>query len=82
MTELSRLLGGLVRMLVAGYGDAAEVVSELIRLVVRNVALGMYDQRGTLDNLIGLEAATLRPYRREGQAIRFAKGLEPPELLV
>jgi hypothetical protein len=56
-------------------------MSVLIWTAVLNVAIGLYDQRGTLDNLVGLEAAALRPYRIEGPGVRFAKGLEPPELL-
>lgn len=42
---------------VAGYGDAAEDVPELIRTAVLNVVSGLYDQRGTLDNLLGVECA-------------------------
>lgn len=66
---------------VAGYGDGAEDVAEAIRLAVLNVAIGLYDQRRILDNLLGAQQAALRPYRIERQPFRFAKGLEPPELL-
>jgi hypothetical protein len=43
--------------------------------------MGLFDHRGTLDNLIGAQAAALRPYRLEGSGLRFAKGIEPQELL-
>jgi hypothetical protein len=56
-------------------------MSDLIRTAVLNVAIGLYDQRCTLDNLAGVQWAALQPYRVEGPPVRFAKGPEPPELL-
>jgi hypothetical protein len=56
-------------------------MSVLIRTAVLNVAIGLYDQRGTLDNLVSFQQAALRPYRVESPPVHFAEGLEPPELL-
>lgn len=51
------------------------------RTAVLTVAVGVHNMRETIDNLLGIHEAALRPYRIEGPPIRFAKGLEPPELL-
>lgn len=66
---------------VAGYGDDPSTVPEEIKLAIWNVVAGMYDNRGTLDALVGAQQTMLRPFRIEGQPFRFAKGVEPPELL-
>lgn len=66
---------------VAGYGDTPDKVPAAIKLAILNVTAALYDNRGTLDQLVGAQSMSLRDYRVEGPPFRFAKGLEPPEVL-
>lgn len=51
------------------------------RTAVLTVAVGVHNMRETIDNLLGIHEAALRTYRLEGPPFRFAKAIEPPELL-
>jgi uncharacterized phiE125 gp8 family phage protein len=66
---------------VAGYGDQPEDVPAAIRLAILNVTASLYENRGTLEQLAGAATMSLQDYRIVGPPFRFAKGLEPPELL-